>query len=59
MEIQSNQLKDKLLFPRGLLTLLNDTNLFGPLVEKAIEDIDFLIELSETGGERSKSASMR
>ena len=40
----ADEAKEKLSFPRGVLVLLKDTRLFGPQVEQAIEDIDYLIE---------------
>ena len=36
------QLKEKLSFPRGVLKLLKETELFGPVIEQALEDIDSL-----------------
>ena len=38
------QFKEKLCFQRDLLRLLSDTNLFGPMIEKALEDIETLIQ---------------
>ena len=39
-----NEIKDKLLFQRGVLLLLKETRLFGPLIEKAVEDLDSVME---------------
>jgi len=37
-------LKEKLLFPRGVLVLLRETGLFNSLIDKAIEDMDSVLE---------------
>ena len=39
----SENVREKLLFPRGVLSILKDTVLFGSLVDKAIEDLDDLL----------------
>ena len=41
----SEVLRDKLLFPRGVLILLKETELFGPMLDQAIEDIDAAMSL--------------
>ena len=41
------EIKERLAFQRGVLLLLKETRLFGPLIEKAIEDLDFVIERIE------------
>ncbi len=46
VEIEES-VKDRLMFPRGVLCLLKETELFGPIIEKAIEDIDYLIKKME------------
>ena len=48
-------LREKLAFPRGILKILKETQLFGPMVEKALEDIDavadrFQLRAEETEG---------
>jgi hypothetical protein len=40
----SDELMQTLAFQRGVLTLLKDTGLFNVYIEKAIEDIDLLME---------------
>ena len=46
------QFREKLLFSRGALALLKETNLFGPIIDTVVDDMDFLIqkmdELTET-----------
>ena len=44
MRVDPDEMLQKLAFQRGVLTLLKDTNLMGAMIEKAIEEIDFLIE---------------
>jgi hypothetical protein len=34
----------KLAYQRGVLTLLKDTDHFSPLIEKALEDIDYILD---------------
>ena len=36
-------IEDKLLFMKGVLCLLKETDLFGPMVEKALNDMDFIV----------------
>ncbi len=43
------EVRDRLVFSRGVLALLRDTELFGPMLDKAIEDLDFVIEKAERG----------
>ena len=43
-ESLEEEIKERLLFQKGVLALLKDTDLFGSMVEKAIQDIDFVIE---------------
>jgi hypothetical protein len=38
------EIKERLVFQRGVLLLLKETRLFGPMIEKALEDLDFVIE---------------
>jgi len=38
------EIKERLAFQRGVLLLLKETRLFGPLIEKAVEDLDFVME---------------
>ena len=45
-EVFIREVHDRLAFPRGVLCLLKDTQLFGPMVEQALEDIDTLIKRS-------------
>ncbi|HTL69743.1 MAG TPA: hypothetical protein VL404_00485 [Candidatus Eisenbacteria bacterium] len=49
-------MRERLAFPRGILKLLKDTEFCGPLVEKALEDIDAIAERfglePESTGER-------
>ncbi len=40
----TREIREKLLFQRGILSLLKDTNLFGPLIDQALEDADDLLE---------------
>ena len=41
----SDDICKRLAFQRGLLTLVKDTvPLFSPMIDKALEDIDFLME---------------
>ncbi|MBI2095069.1 MAG: hypothetical protein HYT89_02755 [Candidatus Omnitrophica bacterium] len=35
--------REKLLFPRGVLSILHDTDLFGPMIDQAMEDLDHLL----------------
>lgn len=42
-------LSERLKFTRGVLEILKDTRLFGPLVDQAIEDLEDL--MGETIGE--------
>lgn len=39
-----DEIKERLEFPHAVLQLLKETDLFGPVVEKALEDVNFLIE---------------
>ena len=39
--------RERLSFPRGLLVLLKETELFGPLIDQALEDVDFLLKHAE------------
>lgn len=39
----TDEILDRLIFPRGVLLLLKETGLFGPEIDKAIEDMDYLI----------------
>ena len=39
-----DDIRRKLAFQRGVLTLLKETDLFGPMIEKALEDIDDIID---------------
>jgi hypothetical protein len=32
------------MFLRGVLLLLSETRLFGPMIEKAVVDLDFVME---------------
>ena len=43
-ESLTQYVEETLSFPRALLELLQNTRLFGPLVERAISDIDSVIE---------------
>ena len=36
--------REKLLFPRGVLSILRDTDLFGPMIDQAIADLDDLLK---------------
>lgn len=36
--------REKLLFPRGVLSILKDTELFGPMIDQAIKDLDDLLK---------------
>ena len=40
----TDEILQKLTFQRGILKLLKDTELMGPMIDKAIEEIDSLIE---------------
>ncbi|GEM_PF-3399808 len=40
--------EEMLLFPRDFLLLLKETQLFGPMVDKAIEDIETFIKMNQT-----------
>lgn len=40
----NDDIRQKLAFQRGVLTLLKDTDLFGPMIEKALKDLDEIIE---------------
>lgn len=49
-----DEARERVLFARGVLTLLADTRLFGPLVDKAIEGLDDVAAyVREPAGERS------
>ena len=39
----SESVREKLLFSRGVLSILKETDLFGPLIDQAIEDLDYLL----------------
>ncbi len=39
--------EEMLLFPRDFLLLLKETQLFGPMVDKAIEDIETFIKMNQ------------
>ncbi len=41
------EIRDRLEFPKAVLTLLKDTELFGPAVERALKDVDFLIQKAD------------
>ena len=38
-------LKEKLLYPKGVLVLLKDTNLFNEALDKAIEEIESTVNI--------------
>ena len=40
----SDDIRKKLAFQRGVLTILKETDLFGPMIEKALEEIDEVID---------------
>ena len=37
-------IEDRLLFLKGVLCLLKATELFGPMIEKGLGDIDFVLQ---------------
>ena len=37
---------EKLLYVRGVLTLLKDTELFGDVLDKALQDLDVILKKS-------------
>jgi hypothetical protein len=41
-------IQETLSFPRAMLVLLRETNLFCPLIDKAIDDIDAALEKIKT-----------
>ena len=38
------EIKERSIFQKQLLAYLKETKLFGPILEKAIEDVDFVLE---------------
>ena len=44
---QAPDAEEMLMFPRDFLLLLKETQLFGPLVDKAIEDIETFIKMNQ------------
>ncbi len=44
--VEGNEIADKLIFVRGFLVLLRDTRLFGPLLERAIDELDDVVEIT-------------
>lgn len=44
---QAPDAEEMLRFPRDLLLLLKETQLFSPLVDKAIEDIETFIKMNQ------------
>ncbi len=42
-KILQNHLKERLELPRAILLQLQDTCLFNPMLEQAIQDIDYLL----------------
>ena len=40
----ADEILQKLAFQRGVLTLLRDAGRFGPNIDRAIEDVDQMIE---------------
>ncbi len=45
--LTQDEILDHLFFPRGVLLLLKETGLFGPEIDKALEDMDYLIQIFE------------
>ena len=54
---QAPDAEEMLMFPRDFLLLLKETQLFGPLVDKAIEDIETFIKMNQA--EKRASLPMR
>ena len=42
MDNSLEKVEDKLLFMKGVLCLFKETELFGVVVEKALDDVDFI-----------------
>ena len=45
------EVKQRLLFPHGVLTLLKSTDLFGVDIERAIDDVDYLMNKAKENEE--------
>ena len=43
------EIRDKLLYPRAVLELLRQTDLFGEELKQALRDIDYVIEQIDQG----------
>ena len=42
-DAEYESMEDKLLFVKGVLCLLKETHLFGPLLGRAVDNIDFVL----------------
>ena len=50
----SSLIRERLLYPRGVLELLKGTRLFSDHIDKALGDIDFLIVKADTFKNRTR-----
>lgn len=50
-----HEIRERLEFPRGVLSILQETQLFSPLVQAALQDLDYVLALlreEALGGDR-------
>jgi hypothetical protein len=50
---------ERIVYARGVLEILRDTRLFGPLVDEAIEGLDEVLDRGGLGAGEDKIADLR
>ncbi len=43
-DVNAAWIRERLVFPRAILSLLKDTNVFGELLDQALDDLDAVLE---------------